>query len=446
MLTTPFNTPRSARTGRQLSARTSLLPARTEITSFQVGVLVIAVFMKGGLLGAYVPFSSLWLSEKGYDMRELGMVQLVDASCSLLLPVIGGALDRLQSHNLGFTVLLVLLTILKLSYIPAASSFALILVLTAFTAPLLRASNSVLDSLTLFAFEDKGNFAKVRLFGDIGFGALALAVGIAYSLTNNIDVVFWLFAGICLALSVFWTVVAPFMVSIRPDAEPMEITKICAHWNHLATTVLNAKTARALFCVWLFGVSLGLINTFELVLLKSLKGNGMLLGICKLTGTLAGIPVWWFLPTMMKSVGVLNLQLIGLGFATIRLGILGVITNPWYALVSECCAGMGGVAVAYGMVTVFAGQIIEEDMKGTVQAIILVVFIGFGAGISSITAGYFAHTYGLQEMFWTAAALTAAATVTLALYDLVTYFWTNTYESLEESIMQSMQKTSGQGR
>jgi hypothetical protein len=66
---------------------------------------------------------------------------------------------------------------LKLMYLPFAEHFWIIFALSAATAPLLKAANSVLDGQCLFAFPDKGEFAKVRLWGSLGFGFLAVGTG-----------------------------------------------------------------------------------------------------------------------------------------------------------------------------------------------------------------------------------------------------------------------------
>merc|ERR1719446_787059 len=112
------------------------------------------------------------------------------------------------------------------------------------------------------------------------------------------------------------------MDSIRPDSKPMTMAEFSSQLSHFKNNVLNAHIARALFCLFLFGMSLGLINTFEFVLLKRLMGSGLLLGLCKLMGTLCSLPVWWFIPSMMDAVGVFNVQIIGLAFASFRLFVL----------------------------------------------------------------------------------------------------------------------------
>jgi hypothetical protein len=416
------------------TASTSILRYGSQevITSSQVAILTVAIFIKGGLLGAYVPFVSLWLAEKGYNFEDIGLVSVVDAVSSLALPIVGAGLDKLRSHNLGFVVLVLILAVLKACYIPSAKSLPLILLLTAFTAPLLRASNSVLDALVLYAFQVKGNFSRVRLFGELGFGGLSFCVGLLYTYSGDIDVVFYLFSGMCFTLAILWSCSSRYLDNIRPDSKQMTTEEFCAQLHYLRSHVLNAGIGRSLFCLWLFGISLGIINTFELVLLKRLTGSGLLLGLCKLTGTVAAIPVWWFTPNMMKAIGMFNVQLIGLMGSALRLGILGVIENPWHALFSELFSGIGGFAIAYGAITIFAGWVTAEDMKGTAQTIIFVIYTGLGAGVASLVAGLYAHKYGLQNMFLAASALSATAVAVLVIHDLFTKYLTGSYRSLEE--------------
>jgi len=206
-----------------------------------------------------------------------------------------------------------------------------------------------------------------------------------------------------------------------------------AQMQRLKNDKLNGGTARALFCVWLFGSTLGLVQTFEFVLLERLMGSGILLGLCKLVGTLSALPVWWFTPVAMDTVGMFTVQLVGLACAAARLMILGIIVNPWHALFSELLAGVGGFAVAYGTITIVSGRIIDEEMKGTAQTLIFVIFTGFGAGGSALIGGYVAEAFGIQTMFWFAGMGVAVVVLALGVHDFTAYFFFGNYRSLEES-------------
>lgn len=408
---------------RATSASTALQPSKRKVASCQVIILCIAIFLKGGLLGAYIPFSSLWLSKKGYSASDLGTVALVDASCSLLLPAIGGLFDMLRAHNLGFVLLLWILAGLKLAYLPAAHTFGLIIALTCLTAPLLRASNSILDSLALFAFPEKGDWTRVRLVGDIGFGVIAVGVGCALHFAHTEDAIYWIFGAICSSLALMWCIASPWMSCIREDSRQMSNAEFGAQLHRLRTEVLNCEVIRALMTLTLIGGCLGIVSTFEFVLLDGMMGSGILLGLCKFVGTLAAVPVWWFVQPVMDHIGLKNLQLGALACAGLRLFILGVIKNPWHALLSESLAGLGGWAAAYGSITVFVGRLVDEDMKGTAQTVITVVIAGIGAGSSPLLASYLVESRGIQPMFLAASGVVACALTLILLYDCCAWAW-----------------------
>lgn len=397
-----------------------ILPASpSKITTGQVAVLCTAIFLKGGLLGAYLPFVTLWLTKQGYSPRDLGVVAMIDALSSFLLPTIGGSLDKLRAHNIGLSILLFVLMILKLSYLLAAESFMAILVLTALTAPLIRASNSILDSLALYALQDKGHFGRVRLVGDVGFGCISFTVGAGIQIFHTTDVVFWIFGSVCGFLALMWCIVSPYMSSIRPDSKAMSLAEFCAQLQYLQRQFSNLDIARALTILCLIGAEIGVITTFEFVLLDQMMGSGLLLGMCKLVGTIGAIPVWWYASPLMDRIGFKNVQIIALVGAAMRLMVLGLMQHAWQALFSEALAGVGGLALIYCCITIFAGRIIDEDMKSTTQTVIFVIFVGIGAGGSPLFASFIVESHGLQVMFICVSAFLLMVALCLTVWDLM---------------------------
>lgn len=403
-------------------ACTALIHAKSSrATSGQKMILSFAILLKGGILGAYLPFCTLWLSRKGYSTTQLGIVAVVDAIFCLFLPLVGMVLDKLRSHNRGFVMLLVVLTVLKLCYLPAAHSFAWILFLTAVTAPLLRAANSTLDALALYAM-DRGSFPRIRLIGDVGWGALALGVGFLMDSTGSIDVVYWVFAAACFLLAAIWTCCSSCMVTIRRDSEQMALVEFASHLQRLYE-LMDRDVARALVLLGIIGAGLGIISSFELVLLHQMHAPGYLLGLCKAMGTLGSIPVWWFTTPLLDRLGIHNVQLLCLACMVLRLVILGHIRDPWHALLSETMAGIGGFPLIYGSITVFSGRKVSEELKGTCQTAIFVVFAGLGAGISPLVGGLISDTVGIRMMFALVGAILGLLFLGFVLHDAAILLW-----------------------
>ena len=61
-----------------------------EVSLREKGVMIVALFLKGGLLGAWIPFISLWLHAKDYSASGIAALNVVDVVSSILLvPVLG---------------------------------------------------------------------------------------------------------------------------------------------------------------------------------------------------------------------------------------------------------------------------------------------------------------------------------------------------------------------
>lgn len=403
------------------------------VTDGQRVFLSFSIFLKGGLLGAFIPFSSLWMSRKGYNSHDLALVSCVDAFATFLLPLIGGSLDGFRAHNAGFVALLLILAALKCCYLLVPQSLVCIMALTALTTPLIRAANSVLDCMALYTFVEKGYFARLRLWGDLGFGCVGLGVGIALQVFRSEDVIFIIFACLCGVLAIVWAVGANFVSNVRPDSKGMSVSEFCTQVQELKHDLFMAGTVRVLAVVFLIGGSIGLVTTFELVLIDSMMGSGLLLGLCKFIGTVFAVPVWWFLPNIMDVIGIKNIQLICLACAATRLFVLGVVTNPWYTLISEMLAGLGGFAFMYGSITIVAGRSIKEDLKGTSQTIIFMMMAS-GAGLSPLVLTYLLPSQHVQTIFLFSSSFVATIFIGLLLYDLTEKFLFGTYSKLEDSL------------
>jgi len=173
---------------------------------WQKFILTVAMFMKGGLGGAYVPFFTLWLHVHHYSASEVGFIAFIDIVFSILLmPVIGMYLDKWHCHNVGLVLIMSSVAFLKLLYVPMVQHVWVIFLLSALTAPLIKAANSVLDGQVLFAMENKADFSRYRIYGSLGFGFLAYSTGLMVNYGSSakqryeyIDHFFYIFAAISL--------------------------------------------------------------------------------------------------------------------------------------------------------------------------------------------------------------------------------------------------------
>lgn len=352
------------------------------------GLMGVAVFVKGGLLGAYVPFFTLWVYEQGYRTSQVGYLSAVDALSSILLmPVIGATLDKYRFHNIGLVVILLLVAILKVSYLYMATSFVALLCLTALTAPLLKSANSVLDAQCLYAFPNKGEFPKVRMVGSWGFGAIALATGYFVDVTGNINAVFYCFAGLTFFGALYWLIVHRWIHTIGSDdsSRRMGWVEYKEQMGQLVGLV-DWDLGRVMLMLVALGMCQGVIGGYEFILLQEMQATASLMGFCRLVGTFFEIPLWWRCADLIDLLGMHGVQLLCLAGNSARLVWYGTMTSPSMAVYAEVLHGCS-FALPYASLCVFAGRLIPERVKGVTQAALITLFSGVGTGLGAILGG-----------------------------------------------------------
>jgi len=405
-----------------------------EVTINDTGrnLLRVACFWKGGLFGAYVPFFSLWLFSKGYDMGVIGMFAVLDlCATAILLPLIGGVLDAYQVHNKGLVAILVTVGVTKYSMLHFYNKLWVLVILTVISAPFVKASNAVLDSLCLYAFPHKGEFPKVRMWGSVGFGCFALLAGFVVDAAGSVDIVIVVFAVSAICAAIFWAVIIPYIPTLRQDAsgsagEYFQNLRVFAG-------VLNWTVLRVIIVLALCGAALGVIGAYEFILLKELGAPTMLMGLCRFSGCILEMVCFWYCAPLMDRIGLLNVQLLALTGTAIRLFIYATLTNPWHALGAEVFHGCT-FALPYASIAVFAGQHVPEELKGSVQSVLLSTMVGLGTGGGAFLGGLFADAFTVQLLFYWAAVATAAVAGFCYLVDILRWA-TGHYVSAEDSML-----------
>jgi len=342
----PPNNPPSSRT---CTPHENYRSPKAPITLLQKAILAGALFMKGGLLGSFIPFTTLWTHLHGYSPTQVGLLAGADILFSILLvPVYGSILDTWKCHNYGLIVTMVATGVLKGLYVPFADSFFMLLLLTALTAPCLKGCNSVLDAQCLYALPDKAEFGQVRLFGNAGFGFLAFATGLyvaagttAEKPYHRVDQIFVAFAFICFTAAVYWSVLHRYVENIAPDAEMLLRDRSpYAELRLVVKKVWVTKNCARYVCgVFVLGMQLGIIGAYEFIMLAELNAGVDFMGACRLFGMLWECPVWLFGMRFIDKIGLKTAQVLFLAVNAARLYWYGNLGSASEALWAEILAG-----------------------------------------------------------------------------------------------------------
>ncbi|CAD7961712.1 unnamed protein product [Amoebophrya sp. A25] len=403
--------------------------SKPDMTVGQRAILAGALFMKGGLLGAYIPFVSLWTHLHGYSPTQVGCLAAADILFSIILvPLYGFVLDRYKCHNYGLVATMIATGVLKGLYVPCANSFLLLLLLTSITAPCLKGCNSVLDAQCLYAFGEKAKFGQVRCFGNFGFGVLAMCTGLYVSAGTSqetpyhrVDQLFVVTAGVCFLAAVYWASLHKYVENVTPDTPEQPQS---GHW--CSEAIKKAKLIwrtpgcpRTIAGLVVLGMQLGVIGAYEFIMLSELNAGVDFMGACRLVGMFFELPVWLAGMSLVDRVSLPTAQIMMLLVNGIRLYIYGSLTRPVEALYAEAFAGFS-FAFPYLSITVYLGRTFAESTKASMQTGVQTAFTGIGTGLGTITGGLLIDiAFGGEALFRGFSYLTVLISVALLTADLV---------------------------
>ena len=90
-----------------LPSETHTPPGQDYLPPNQRMILFGATFLKGGLLGAYVPFIALWFYTNGFTTTQVGALSACDLMVSIVaVPLLGALLDLFNVHNMGLVMVM----------------------------------------------------------------------------------------------------------------------------------------------------------------------------------------------------------------------------------------------------------------------------------------------------------------------------------------------------
>lgn len=143
---------------------------------------------------------------------------------------------------------------------------------------------------------------------------------------------------------------------------------------------------RIMGMLFLLGICLGIIGTYEFIMLTELNAAVDFMGFCRLVGVLLELPVWYYSISLMDRIGIQNCQTMCLFFCSLRLFWYGIMVTATQALYVEVLHGFS-FALPYASITVFIARVAPEETKSTLQSCILVLFGGLGTGTGAIIGG-----------------------------------------------------------
>ena len=392
-----------------------------------------------GILGAVKPLTTflvapLWgILSDGSD-NHVSILQFTFVSSLLFQTLVGGGAHRPSLHYLAATV---------------------------FAAAVLNAPvKSLIDSIVmgrLTSPEDRYQFGRMRLWGQIGFGVGSSMVGHLLSAfpaatdddesaaaggggggadavvgpraSSSVDAARNLLGGgmasVRLPRGYEWAFAAHAVLSIpvffcmrafRPEKKSERgggggtiASRDDGKTKEERTTTtdvagglrLLSKNTDALvffFLVFVIGTSSGCIENFAYVRVREVGGTGTNMGVLRLVSSLAGAPMFWFSGPLTEALGTDVVLVLSLLAYAVRFFNYAWMTRPYHALPAEALRGLT-FALFWSSGSTYASRISPAGMRATMLLIMNAMYGGLGQSLGAILGGKLQSKLGTVDTF-----------------------------------------------
>ena len=421
---------------------------KTQFGSWTNTLLYSSQFLNGAANSSYYSFLAIWMRSHDFTLTQIGYVKgMAHLSILVLVPLCCLLVDFLSDNNRLkkqslFSWWCIYGGISRLAFVYFENSWNVIFCgLIVITIAIQESSNSIMDSIILSVIPDPNQYGRFRLWDVIGWGAVALLLGLMFDSGVSIDAMFYIYCAFMGCLGWIWlfSTVRVKMnqhdYALLPDTDSVEDSEEIdgAQQGTLAVNPqngdhisflrklslffgqLNLSKIQIIFSFFLFGICYGVISTFLFLRLLDLGASHLLMAMTLVVAICIEIPTFWFVDRALVTMGHLGIITVCMMAYMLRLGWYGLLgfhglmLNPWYVMPAEILHG-----VTYGWIkasiAVFAHRLANDDrmnqdnmkvdLAAFSQGFLLAIFDGFGYGFGAVLGGIVYSNYGPHVVFF----------------------------------------------
>ncbi len=363
-------------------------------------------FFYFALLGALVPYWSLFLQDKGFGPQQIGLLMAVLHASRIIAPNLWGWLAdrsgrRIQIVRYGagltclcFSAMFWQHSALGIGLVMAAFSFFWNAVLPQF------------EVLTLAHLgEQRDRYSQVRLWGSIGFIATVVGLG-------------WLFDQIAVSWLPHLSLVLMVLIWLNtllitpPPAAPVEQSA-----GQGFMLQLKRPQVLAFFAVmFLVQLGHGPYYTFYSVLMESLGYSRSEIGLLWAIGVAAEVVIFIYMPRLLARFGYRRLLLSALTLTALRWLFVACWPEVAPLMLFSQTLHAASFAVVHAVGIALVHHYFTERNYGQAQALFSSAGFGAGGAVGALISGLLWETAGPLPTF-----MIAALTAVLGL--LLTVVW-----------------------
>lgn len=329
-------------------------------------------------LGLLIPYLPKYLQELGFTGKQISYINMMGPLATILAtPVWGFIADR--SGNLPR--LLRWLTFgaaLTLAPILGLKSFFAIACVIAFYSVFLTSISPLIDALAVADARRRGTeYARMRLFGSIGF-TVAL-IGFGYALDFGLST--W---SMLPGALIFLALTGALMFTLKNDTSAVrakpptmhDSLRLCAR-PEVLLFMLSGMIHWGTMCTY---------NSFFAIHMTNLKAPAYYIGLGMSAGVFTEILAMWYFRKIRQTVPLLPLLLIGEFSTVVRWLAVGQIENPIAVAALQAMHGLT-FGMYFPACIDYLERVAPPEMRSTGRAVFASIAMGMGGVLGNLLAG-----------------------------------------------------------
>ncbi|MGD8490804.1 MAG: MFS transporter [Anaerolineae bacterium] len=339
-------------------------------------------------VAAHLPYQVLYYQSLSFTGAQIGLLAGIAPLVTLVsLPLLTGFADRTNKHR-PILSLSLLVVISGLVLFPFLKTFMLLFALAILSSVFFSPVISFADSATMFMLWDRrALYGRIRLGGTIGFAVIATMAG-ALVESYGLKIAFWSAAGLFF--------IAFFVSQKLVHGE--EESGIPAARGRASDLLKNPHFLLFLLIGFCGGISFATLNTYLFPYMKELDAGESMMGVALTIGTIAEIPVLFFVNHFIKRFKAYALIIFSLAMTGLRFLLLAVAPTPTFVLFVQLLNGFNYPLLTAAGVT-YADEQAPIGFRATAQGLFNAALGGIGGAVGGFAGGVLFESLGAKEMY-----------------------------------------------
>ncbi len=351
-------------------------------------------------LGALVPFWGLYLKQLGFSASEIGELMAIPMATKFVAPYLWGWIGDHLGHRMLIVRIGTMLTSLVFLAVFWLQGFWQLGIAMALFSFFWNAVLPQFESVTLLYLNKRADrYARVRVWGSIGFIVTVLLLGVAVD--NN---------GPAVVLPVLFSIYLAIWVSSLLIRDPQTETSAAPQPSILS--ILRQPPVIAFFLVcFLLQAGHGTYYTFYSIFMEDVGYSKTLIGQLWALGVIAEVLVFLFMHHLLQQFGARTVLITSLLLAALRWILIG---NFPASLPILLCAQLLHAAT-FGTFHAAAIHLVHHYFtgrhQGRGQALYSSLSFGAGGALGSLLSGYLWNSSGPGFVFGVSSMITFLAAI-----------------------------------